>query len=119
MFQNILVLAVGQNTGARTANPTGRYSETTPAPSSGNALITLALGPHEANLVAFVQEQGKMRLVMRSPADAQIEPMAPASWESLFQYIMPPKPVVEPPVDTNEYIEVLRGLSKEKVPLSK
>jgi len=81
-------------------------------------LITLALGSAEANLVAFVQEQGKMRLVMRSPADAKIEPVAPATWDSLFQYIMPQKEV-QPTADTNEYIEVLRGLSKERMPLSK
>ncbi|MDP2928219.1 MAG: Flp pilus assembly protein CpaB [Candidatus Omnitrophota bacterium] len=122
LFQNVLVLAVGQNIGGM-ASSTGRYVENASASSGGgNALITLALGPQEANLVAFVQEQGKMRLVMRSPADAKIEPMAPASWDSLFQYIMPPKQEVKPDipvVDTNEYVEVLRGLTKEKVPLSK
>lgn len=120
LFQNVLVLAVGQNTGGVTRSGS-RYSESTPAAPSGreNALITLALGPQESNLVAFVQEQGKMRLVMRSPADAKIEPMAPASWETLFQYISPPKEPSAPVVDTNEYIEVLRGLSKERVPLSK
>lgn len=121
LFQNILVLAIGQNTGGQ-ASPSGRYAE---APSSGggggggNTLITLALGPQEANLVAFVQEQGKMRLVMRSPADARIEPMAPATWDSFFQYIMPQKEAAQPVVDTNEYIEVVRGLSKERIPLSK
>jgi pilus assembly protein CpaB len=120
LFQNVLVLAVGKDLGGAVA--TSRYAE---ASSGGNSLITLALGPQEANLIAFVQEQGKIRLIMRSPADAKIEPMAPASWESLFQYIMPPKPEVDSeankvkPVDTTEYVEVLRGLSKEKVPLSK
>lgn len=120
LFQNILVLAVGQNTGGLVSS-SGRYTKADPSPSSsgGNILITLALGPQESNLVAFVQEQGKMRLVMRSPADAKIEPMAPATWDSLFQYIMPQKENVQPVVDTDEYVEVLRGLSKEKVPLSK
>jgi pilus assembly protein CpaB len=123
LFQNVLVLAVGQNTGIPTG-PSSRYAEA-PVTSGGNTLITLALGPQEANLIAFVQEQGKIRLIMRSPADAKVEPMATASWDSFFQYIMPPKTNVEPtvakaePVDTNEYIEVMRGLSKEKVALSK
>jgi len=116
LFQNILVLAVGQNTGV--AAPTSRYSEAPPINAGGNALITLALWPQEANLVAFVQEQGKMRLVMRSPADAKVEPIAPASWDSFFQYVMPQREV-EKVIDTNEYIEVLRGLSKERVPLAK
>ena len=117
LFQNVLVLAVGQNT--RVVSSSGsRYAEA-PAASGGGVLITLALGPQEANLIAFVQEQGKVRLTMRSPADAKIEPMAPASWDSLFQYIMPPKQDVEPVVDTTEYVEVFRGLNKERVPLSK
>jgi len=123
LFQNTLVLAVGQNTGG-VASSGSRYAEA-PAPSGGNVLITLALAPQEANLIAFVQEQGKFRLIMRSPADAKVESMAPASWDTLFQYIMPQKPKNEQseahakPVDTTEYVEVLRGLNKEKVPLSK
>jgi pilus assembly protein CpaB len=124
LFQNILVLAVGGNTGGTSLGGGSRYAEkeASSGGGDGNSLITLALGPQEANLIAFVQEQGKIRLVMRSPADAKIEPMAPANWESLFQYITPPKPEIEPtekPVDTTEYVEVLRGLNKEKVPLLK
>ena len=75
LFQNILVLAVDQNTGGAVGSAsTSRYAEA-PSGSSGggggNSLITLALGPQEANLIAFVQEQGKIRLIMRSPADAK------------------------------------------------
>jgi hypothetical protein len=45
--------------------------------------------PQEANLLTFAQEaQGKIRLVLRSPADAQIEPAEPASWDTLFQKII-------------------------------
>ena len=119
LFQNILVLAVGANTGGMSVSSGSRYAEK--AASGGeNVLITLALGPQESNLIAFVQEQGKIRLIMRSPADAKVESIAPASWETLFQYIAPQSMVpVEKPVDTNEYVEVLRGLNKEKVPLSK
>lgn len=115
LFQNVLVLAVGQDTGGAAA-PTSRYAENTNA-SGGNNLITLALGPQEANLIAFVQEQGKIRLIMRSPADAKVEQLPPASWETLFQYVAPPKGNEAPVVDTTEYVEVLRGLNKEKIPL--
>ena len=128
LFQNVLVLAIGQNTGMM-ASSSSRYSEKeTPSPS-GTPLITLALGPQEANLIAFVQEQGKMRLTMRSPADAKVEPMVPAGWDTLFRYIMPQNMMPQgkegkesdaaPVVDTTEYVEVFRGLNKEKVPLSK
>ena len=119
LFQNVLVLAVGQNTGT-IASSGGRYAEKE-APAGGG-LITLALAPQEANLIAFVQEQGKVRLTMRSPADAKVEPMVPASWDTLFQYIMPPKQEtdsVKAPVDTTEYVEVFRGLNKDRVPLLK
>jgi len=120
LFQNVLVLAVGQNTGS-VESAESRYAEKE-ASSSGYTLITLALGPQETNLIAFVQEQGKMRLTLRSPADAKVEPIVPASWETLFRYIMPQKTVEdkEAPVDTGtEYVEVFRGLNKEKVSLSK
>lgn len=117
LFQNVLVLAVGQNTGVVAAS--SRYSEK--ETSSGPALITLALEPQEANLIAFVQEQGKVRLTIRSPADAKVEPMLPANWETLFQHIMPPRQEGQEsaPVDTTEYVEVFRGLNKDQVPLSK
>lgn len=124
LFQNVLVLAVGQNTGFSAAG--GRYTDKDS--SSGGGLITLALAPQEANLIAFVQEQGKMRLTLRSPADANVEPVVPASWDTLFQYIMPQQKTAEKIedkkqapeiVDTTEYVEVLRGMNKEKVALPK
>ncbi|MBU0547978.1 MAG: Flp pilus assembly protein CpaB [Candidatus Omnitrophica bacterium] len=124
LFQNVLVLAVGQDTGF-VGRAESRYGE---KGASSGGLITLAIGPQEANLIAFVQEQGKMRLTLRSPADANVEPVVPASWETLFQYIMPQQKSVEesievkevPVVDaTAEYVEVFRGLNKEKVSLSK
>jgi pilus assembly protein CpaB len=124
LFQNVLVLAVGQNTGS-VGKTESRYEE---KEGSSVGLITLALGPQETNLIAFVQEQGKMRLTLRSPADANVEPVVPASWDTLFQYIMPQQKKIEkaaeakeaPVVDaTTEYVEVFRGLNKEKVSLSK
>ena len=127
LFQNILVLAVGRNTGV-VRSSSSRYAEKEVAPVAGSGLITLALGPQETNLIAFVQEQGKMRLTMRSPADAKVEPMAPAGWDTLFQYIMPQRQMASgdesdsapaPVVDTTEYVEVFRGLNKDRVALSK
>ncbi len=129
LFQNVLVLAVGQNTGF-TSTTESRYAEKDA--SSGGGLITLALGPQETNLMTFVQEQGsKMRLTLRSPADANVEPMVPASWETLFQYIMPQQKSAEkipevsevkeaaPKPAADEYVEVFRGLNKEKISLLK
>lgn len=131
LFQNVLVLAVGQDTNTL-SRPDSRYKK-----EGGGAdispLITLALVPQETNLIAFVQEQGKIRLVLRSQADSKIEQVQPASWDTLFQYLnLMPKPqeqassqAEEARLPTKEeplpvgYVEIFRGLNKEKVPIYK
>ncbi|MDO8661634.1 MAG: Flp pilus assembly protein CpaB [Candidatus Omnitrophota bacterium] len=124
LFQNVLVLAMGQNTGGPVASR-GR-GETVETTGGGVApLVTLALTPQEASFAAFVQEQGKIRFTLRSPADAKIEPITPANLNTLFQYIMPQQQAQavsqetqeeEPKIET---IEIYRGASKERIPLSK
>lgn len=127
LFQNALVLAVGQETAiVSPPGEGGRYkkSEERKEPSP---LITLALSPQEANLLAFVQEQGKIRLSLRSPSDAKIEPIQPVSWDSLFHYIAPAQtelPAEQMPQQTEavpapgESVEIYRGLNKERIPFS-
>jgi len=120
LFQNVLILAVGQETGGSAAEQQGRYAKEEKKGSSG--LITLALSPQEASIITFVQEQGKIRLVARNPADSKIEPFQPVSWEALLQYFSPkvaPK-IVEPVVKKEEtYVDIYRGVNKERVPLAK
>jgi pilus assembly protein CpaB len=127
LFQNVLILAVGQETKSLPeTEEASRYQQKQEKKETAS-LITLALTSQEANLLAFVQEQGKIRLTLRSPTDAKIEPVQPASWETLFQYIMPretnkPETKEEPSsaaLVKEEYIEIYRGLNKEKMPLSK
>jgi len=142
LSQNVLILAVGQQTVAvRRGEEASRYEkeDQTSRLQKGEipSLITVALSPQEANLVAFVQEQAKIRLLLRSPADSQTQPLTPTSWEALFQYLMPKKEVAkqEPtptptPTPTPEplkpkverkpigYVEIYRGLKREKVPIS-
>ena len=139
LFQNVLVLAVGREIGRPSTSSSslpevGRYSKAAEdkggkPEGSGNApqLITLALGPQETNLIMFVQEQGKIRLTLRSPADSQVQPAAPTTWDTLFQYVMPNREAAvnntdakdKEPKEVVEYVEIYRGLSKEKIPLSK
>ncbi len=135
LFQNVLVLAVGREIGRPATSSSslpeiGRYSKPPDEKSSSSSLtqqlITLALAPQEANLIAFVQEQGKIRLTLRSPADSQVQPATPTTWDTLFKYIMPGKETAAK-AETKEgaakeqidYVEIYRGLSKEKLPLSK
>jgi len=121
LFQNVLVLAVGQDTGSISAASAGKKE--VERRSENSPLITLALGPQEANLIAFVQEQGKLRLTLRSPADSQMQATQPASWETLFRYVMPAQNELAKSQDKDapatEYVEIYRGLNKEKMPLSK
>lgn len=119
LFQNVLVLAVGQETGqsAPAMEQFARYGKQQAAPEA-SSLITLALSPKEAGLLSFVQEQGKIRLVLRSPTDAKVEPTQLATWDTLFQYVMPPTQKAEEPKPIS-FIEVYHGLQKEKVPVYK
>lgn len=131
LFQNVLVLAVGREVAGVSSEPAeemGRYSlpekQQQQQQQGSSSVITLSLGSQEANILAFVQEQGKFKLVLRSPADAQVQPSQPTTWDTLFKYVMPgaaqsKEPVVEQPKPKEvEYIEVYRGLNKEKFPLS-
>lgn len=126
LFQNTLVLAVGQNTGTVSAPTSGRKAQEADQRSEGSPLITLALTPQEANLIAFVQEQGKIRLTLRSPADAQVvQSIQPASWDTLFKHVLPQQQEAKPQVSeiaassSDSYVEIYRGLNKEKVRLGK
>jgi pilus assembly protein CpaB len=123
LFQNVLVLAGAQQT------PTikkARYKkEREETKGKIVSTITLALTPQETNLLAFVQEQkSKIRLVLRSPADSKTTPVLPASWDTLFQYIMPQrmkqvKKQAQKPKETVRKVEIIRGLQKEEVVLTK
>ncbi|TRZ95602.1 Flp pilus assembly protein CpaB [bacterium] len=133
VLQNVLVLAVGQNIGtfkdeqpvqeSRYAEAKGKQQET----RVSSPFFTLALTPNEAGLIAFVSEQSKVKLILRSPADAKVESLQPISWDTLFQYLMPHSSsqvdLQREEVDKKagaeqEYIEIYRGLNKDKIPLS-
>lgn len=141
LFQNVLILAVGRDisTPAKSSSlqEANRYSKSTSddkgdktSPSPASQLLTLALAPQEASLIAFVQEQGKIRLTLRSPADSQVHQAMPTTWDTLFKYVMPAqqaaakdgaeaKDAAAAKQEAIEYVEIYRGLKKEKIPISK
>lgn len=118
LFQNVQVLAVGSQLGRPQEADSGLRRRREESESKESApLITLALNPEETNLLAFVQEQGKIRLVLRSPADAKTEAVQPANWETLLKYLYPNidlRPVEEEPLQ----VEVVRGFKKEMMPIT-
>jgi pilus assembly protein CpaB len=109
LFQDVLVLAVGQEYSSVSAKEEKKSEKSSAAP-----LITLALSPQETSLIAFVQEQGKIRLVLRSPEDTQVQPAVPASWDVLFKTVMP-QAFQQPEEDSagQRTVEIYRGLKKE------
>lgn len=130
-FQNVLVLAVGKDLGANVAESRYRRESDSGGAGGGN-LVTLALTPQEASLIAFAQEQSKIRLILRSPADSRVEPVQPATWETLLQYSIPQlSQAKEQAVSGQEItaaaltkekpreVEIYRGLKKETLTLSK
>lgn len=107
LFQNVLVLAVGQD--FATAAGTQKQAAVSP-------IITFALSPQEANLIAFVQEQGKIRLILRSPQDATVQPAVPATWDTLLRTVMPQafqEAQKEAPKANQKQVEIIRGLQRE------
>lgn len=125
LFQNVLVLAVGTEL---SADDSSRYATDKKGKKKKPAtakMITLALSPSEANLIAFAEEQGKIQLVLRSPGDVQIEPVGPASWDTILQYLdeEPPPPEKEAfvPDRPEKYqsgeVEVYHGLKREIMPI--
>jgi Flp pilus assembly protein CpaB len=117
LFQNVQVIAVGQETNATPRiTSAARYNKADAKDVS--SLVTVVLSPQEANIVSFVQEQSKIRLVLRSPADSKQEPVHPINWDTVFQYLMPqPETVIEEPKPIPT-VEIYRGLQKERIPLS-
>lgn len=121
LFQNVLILAVGQETSA-TVKASRYKKEETAEKRESSPLITLALEPREASLIAYVQEVGKIRLTLRSPADSNVGAMQPANWNTLLEYLASKSPVKQ---ETQEelkpagYVEIYRGAKKEQVPLYK
>lgn len=120
LFQNVLVLAVGSDVGGGSTQAKERQ---------GASTVTLALIPQEAGLIAFVQEQGKIQLVLRSPMDTQVQQIQPATWESLFAYLFPDM-VKQAQLQAAQArqqqkpkepakVEIYRGLNKEEIILSK
>ena len=105
-FQNVLILAVGQETDSSAPAPKGQKEKI--------GQVTVALGPTEANIMTFLQDQGKIRISLRSSQDTQVENVQPVTWESVLQYL----PSLKPKEDYVETIDIYRGVNKEKIPIS-
>ena len=116
IFQNVLILAVGTNLQAP-----GGYEQQ----QASRALnITLALTPEETGLMAFIQKNGNMQLVLRAPAETETQMLQAATWSALADYVFEKqgtelvipreKAVIEPMKDGGKeevkpFIQIFRG----------
>jgi len=133
LFQNVLILAIEQEIYEQESNDAqgildvfkmkdGKKEKKAGRVSS--SLVTLALSPQNVSYLSFVSEQGKIRLVLRSPADAKVKQVPIASWESLFQYVGSLYPTqfqkTEETLKIREprKVEIYRGLNKSYMAVS-
>jgi pilus assembly protein CpaB len=118
LFQNVEVLAVGQST-VGAVRKVSRYAQEQPEEEAKpqSPLITLSLTPKEAGILAYISEQGKIRLVLRNPSDNKMEPLEITDLASLLRYLspQPEKPELPQP---SSYVDVYLGLTKKRMPLS-
>lgn len=112
LFQGVQVLAVG---GETTPSKVKIVKEKGAAGSGQTA--TFALTPQEAVLLSFVQEHGKINLVLRSAQDSQVELVAPADWDTLLNHLSSVQGG-KSSTEGQAVVEIYRGLQKEIVPLS-
>jgi pilus assembly protein CpaB len=106
-FQNVLLLAVGQEIDPNASALKGQQREKIEQ-------VTVALDPTEASILAFLQDQGKIRISLRSANDDRIEEVRPVTWESVLELM----PALKPQEEEVETIDIYRGLNKEKIVVS-
>ena len=79
VFQNIKVLAVGTNLQAP-----GGYEQ---QQASRSLNITLALSPEEASLMSFIENNGRLQMILRAPQETETQMLQTASWSTLADYV--------------------------------
>jgi len=100
LFQHVQVLAMGSQL---VSGGEGAVEART---------ITLALTPHETELLLFARQQGPMQLSLRPRGDTAQLPLPPATLEVLLQAILPN---LQAQTGGAKTVEVIRGQKRELV----
>ncbi len=94
LFQNVLVLGIGDKfieVGQQKKTPMswfmGGQEQQTTKKAPSKPVVTLALSPQEAGIITFVQQKGKLELVLRSPMDSAQQRIPPITTEQFFQFL--------------------------------
>ncbi len=121
-LQGIEILAVGTDYLIRSEFPSGdsREAAADKAAKTINAgTVTLALTLQETLLISYVQDHGRLKLVMHSKDDKQGVIASSVNEEFLLRYLHPEVMEDWRPTTPSSTIEVYRGLNKQFMPLSK
>lgn len=107
LFQDVLVLAVGnQMIGRTTGEPEQNTAYT----------VTLALTPQETSYLLYAREQGTVQLTLRSRADASgVVPISPANSQTFMQALMGKDKSPASPQKAQRQVEVFKGLERSVV----
>lgn len=86
-----------------------------PVVTSGNTVV-LVLEPSDAEILAFAENKGKLKLSLRNPGDDKMASLRTTSFGNVLrnQQREAIKPAPEVP-----FLEIIRGTEGEKVPLKK
>jgi len=105
LFQEVPVLAVGQETVGRARQQAERSADYT---------VTLALNPQETSFLLFAREQGKIQLSLRSKAETGPVAVVPANINTLMETVLgAPASSARAP----RQVEVYKGLKRDVVQL--
>ena len=116
VFQNIQIIAVGTNL----QQVPGGYEQQAGARSLN---VTFSFDPEQIGLVAFAQKNGSLQLVLRPPAESEIEMLQASTWNALANYVLEKQgtelvvprlqaniePLNTPAGEAKPYIQIFRG----------
>lgn len=115
-LQGIEVLAVGTESTAQKGSSVRKKETAAPLAKTEIGTVTLSLSLQEALLLAYVQERGKIKLVMHAAQDLETETANSVSEAVLMRYLNPEE--ATQPLTTPTKVDIYRGLNKESKSLS-
>ncbi len=120
-LQGIEVLAVGTESVSRSEVPGAEKKEKADITAQRiiAGTVTLGLTLQETLLLSYIQDHGKIKLVLHAADDKQGVIASPVNEEALLRYLHPELMEEWHPTVPSSAIEVYRGLNKEFMPLSK
>jgi len=113
VLQNVRVLAINDKFDLSREERRNEYSNA----SLGLSTISLALEPSEAEILAFAENKGKLKLALRNPGDDKVSTIKTTNFSNLLRSQQ--KEVSKPAPTQDQQLEIIRGTEGEKVNIKK